>query len=303
MLSTFPEFKNLDLADKKAVEYFTHRHLPYSDFNFTNLWIWDVLKTRKIAEIEGNLAVLFTDYRTNKPSLSFFGNTDPNECARDLLHLSHAMDVEPKLSFIPEETAQAIDAADLIVSEDPNNHDYIFSIADIANPDCKALKSKCRLINHFKEQYPDVIFETGTLVDPTTHEEILEILHVWGLNKERKNKEYEIEYEEIALRRLLESAADHDLILSCLRHKDKMIAFSIDEVLPQEYVLSHFIKGDIAYRGVYEYLNQKVALELLNRGGKYWNWEQDLNIEGLKQLKLSYRPTHYLKKYTVALRQ
>lgn len=301
MIPNFPEFKNLTVGDKQAVEAFTHHHLPYSDFNFTNLFAWDVLETRKISNINGNLAVLFTDYRTNKPSLSFLGTRDAINTAQSLLYFSSALDVEPVLSFIPEETASTLIARDLKVEEDASNHDYIFSIPEIANPNCSLLSSKCRLIKHFERQYSDTEFIVQQLSNPARHHEIIDILHVWGENKKKQHKELEIEYEEIALKRLLTTAADHDLIFSHLRYEDKMIAFSIDEVLPNGFILSHFVKSNIDYKGVYEFLNQKVAIELLQRGGEYWNWEQDLNIEGLRKLKLSYHPVRFLKKYRVAL--
>ena len=33
---------------------------------------------------------------------------------------------------------------------------------------------------------------------------------------------------------------------------------------------------------------------------KFWNWQQDLGISGLRNLKLSYRPVYILKKYEVS---
>ena len=80
-----------------------------------------------------------------------------------------------------------------------------------------------------------------------------------------------------------------------------MIGFSIDELLPNQYAISHFFKADSSYRGVYDFLNEKVAENLSNRGIALWNWEQDLGIESLKISKTGYRPVDFLKKYTVSL--
>ncbi len=299
-LPIFPVFKNVTLQDKNCIESLVHRHAPYSDFNFTNLWAWDVLGSRKISLLNDNLVILFTDYRTSQLVLSFLGEHSPKETATVLLKEAANLKTESQLKFISEETATALRDSGLIVVEDPMNHDYIFSVKDIAFPVQKSLRTKRRLANQFTANNPQATFTTKELTDPSTYDQILTIMRCWEQNKQRANKSYEIKYEELALKRLLETAADHDLILSCIYDEGTMIAFSIDETLPNHYALSHFIKADIQYRGIYEYLNQAVAGILLTHGIEYWNWEQDLNIEGLKMLKTSYRPKHFLKKYTVS---
>ncbi|MEZ4195537.1 MAG: phosphatidylglycerol lysyltransferase domain-containing protein [Candidatus Paceibacterota bacterium] len=123
----------------------------------------------------------------------------------------------------------------------------------------------------------------------------MDILYCWKRNKEVTNKSCDITHEEIALKRLFQTAHNHNVILSCLYVDNKMIGFSIDEILDEGYAISHFIKGDINYRGVYEYMNVEVAQQLLISGAKFWNWEQDLNLEGLRQLKISYNPINHLK--------
>ena len=34
-------------------------------------------------------------------------------------------------------------------------------------------------------------------------------------------------------------------------------------------------------------------------GVEFWNWQQDLNIPGLRKLKMSYKPIGFLKKFFV----
>lgn len=297
----FPHFKEVSLFDRSLIKKITHEYPPYSDFNFTNLWTWDVLETRKLAELNGNLVIMFSDYRTATPILSFLGQNKAIETATTILSHTDKLNTESVLKFIPEETAKLLQEAKLQVAEDSNNHDYIFSVKDIANPLSKNLKTKRRLANKFVTSYPQVKVVAQELSDPLTQKNIFDVLYCWEQNKKIDNKAYEIIYEEIALRRLMGSAHNHDLILTCLYDGDIMIAFSIDEILHNSYALSHFIKADIRYKGIYEYLNQTVASLLLKSGVEYWNWEQDLNLEGLRKLKLSYRPINFLKKYAVSL--
>lgn len=295
----FPDFKILTIEDKELVESFTDKIPPYSDFNFTNLWAWNIDGGRKISILNNNLVILFTDYRTTEPTFSFLGENMIDETAETLLAYTKDYGVEPQLNFVPEALAINLESQKLNIREDITNHDYIFSVAEIANPQNNDLKTKCRLANCFLEKNPDAYFTIQKLQNDTLREQIFSVLHCWGENKKAKDKEYEIENEELAIKRLLETAGEHRLMLSGVYLDKQMIGFSIDELLPNNYALSHFIKADINYKGIYEFLNQQVAGYLEQQGVKYWNWEQDLNIEGLKQLKLSYRPSHYLKKYII----
>ena len=300
-ISKFPHFKEVTLSDRALLKKITHDYPPYSDFNFTNLWTWDVLESRRFAELNDNLVILFSDYRTATPILSFLGQNKAVETASIILEHTEALNTEPVLKFIPEETAVLLREANLRVSEDNTNHDYIFLVNDIANPLTKNLKTKRRLANKFISNYPQVNLVTQDLSDPMTQKKVFDVLYCWEQNKKIDNKAYEIIYEEIALRRIMSSAKNHDLILTCIYDADTMIAFSIDEILHNNYAISHFIKADIKYKGIYEYLNQTVATMLLTAGVKYWNWEQDLNLEGLRNLKMSYRPVSFLKKFAVSL--
>ncbi|MCA1638525.1 MAG: hypothetical protein LC768_09365, partial [Acidobacteria bacterium] len=62
MIPSFPHFRNLRADDKEAVESFTNQFPPYSDFNFTSLWCWNVSEKIQVSQLYGNLIVRFTDY-------------------------------------------------------------------------------------------------------------------------------------------------------------------------------------------------------------------------------------------------
>ena len=62
MITQFPDFKPLELFDKKYIETFTVQFPPYSDFNFTSIWAWNTNDKFQISNLNGNLVVLFYDY-------------------------------------------------------------------------------------------------------------------------------------------------------------------------------------------------------------------------------------------------
>ena len=78
------------------------------------------------------------------------------------------------------------------------------------------------------------------------------------------------------------------------------MAFTIDELLDDEYAIRHFMKADTSYKGIYSYIVSESAKILLESGKKYLNIEQDLGLANLRQAKKSYRPVQFLKKYTVS---
>ncbi len=83
MIPVFPNFKKLELSDKKEVEKFTSEFPPYSDFNFISMWIWDIADNMMISQLNKNLVVVFNDYLSGKPFISFLGKNKISETTLD----------------------------------------------------------------------------------------------------------------------------------------------------------------------------------------------------------------------------
>ncbi len=62
----------------------------------------------------------------------------------------------------------------------------------------------------------------------------------------------------------------------------------------------HFEKGDTEYAGIYQAINQ-MFLENSETECTFVNRMQDLDDDGLRRAKLSYRPVKFLKKFRVVL--
>ncbi|GFH62834.1 MAG: conserved hypothetical protein [Candidatus Desulfovibrio kirbyi] len=78
----------------------------------------------------------------------------------------------------------------------------------------------------------------------------------------------------------------------------KMVAFSIGERLDAQSLGVHYEKGLNGFRGVYQTINC-VFSKYAGAGFTYINRAQDLDEEGLRQAKLTYLPTDFLRKYSV----
>ena len=88
MIPKFPNFKKLELTDKKEVEKITFKFPPYSDFNFTNMWSWNLKNEMGLSILNDNLVVKFIDYVNGQPFLSFLGDNLVNETVRELIIFS-----------------------------------------------------------------------------------------------------------------------------------------------------------------------------------------------------------------------
>jgi hypothetical protein len=303
MIPIFPTFKKIDLDDRSLILKHTGSYLPYSDFNFTNLWSWNPSHThsRMISSLNNNLVILFTDYRTAEPVLSFLGRENTIDTALQLLEYAKEIELCDTLRYITEETAAGLPKNSFEVVEDHENFDYIFSVPELANQYGSKFKTKRHLAHRFMRENPEATYELKDLREKKNHDMILSVFKRWENKKLQDNKSYELKHEEIALKRILDTADAHNLILSGIFLKEEMLGFSIDELLPHNYALSHFLKADTTFKGIYECLNEKVARHLLSLNVESWNWEQDLNLEGLRKLKMSYRPKGFLKKYKVSI--
>ena len=299
MIPIFPEFKNIDIEDKRYIDSYTRNFKPYSDFNFTNLWSWDTKQKRRISLLHGNLVVVFTDYQTRAPLISYLGFRKPIKTAKALIAYAHKANISTTLHFITEKTAKRLKSKTLEVEADESNFDYIFSTSQLADSLGSKLKKKRQQAKRFIRENPDAIFKVQKLTDPKVHKHLIATLKRWEHSKKLQSKESNFEHERAAIKRLLTTSQIHNVLVSSIYCKDKMLAFSIDELLSHQYAISHFLKADITYKGIYEFLNKETAQYLKNQGVKLWNWEQDLNIEGLRKLKKSYQPVHFLKKYKV----
>ena len=299
MIPQFPHFKSISLEDKEHIEAYTSQYKPYSDFNFTNLWIWNTRGDRMVSELNGNLVVKLSDYVTGEPFLSFLGSNNSINTARRLLEYADRTGLPTTLRYISEEAAVSVRGRNLKKETDEENFDYIFLTAQLANPTGSNFKKKRQQSNKFVRENVGAAFRIQSLSDPSVQNDIRTLFKEWGEHKKSDTK-YNYELEGQALERLLDTIEYHSVVLSTVHINDTLLGFSIDEILPNRYAVSHFVKANVAYKGVYEFLNEKTAAYLLTEGVTHWNWEQDLNIEGLRQLKMSYRPIDFLKKYKVS---
>ncbi|MEQ1888567.1 MAG: phosphatidylglycerol lysyltransferase domain-containing protein [Alphaproteobacteria bacterium] len=299
MIPLFPKFKKMSVSDRSFVDDRTRLQPPYSTFNFTNLWSWDTREDRMLSILNDNLVVRFSDYSNAEPFFSFFGTNACENTAHQLLQHAEELKVSPKLRFVSEESTALLLDSKLCLAEDRDSFDYIFSTTELAEAQGAKFKARRNHARQFLREYPNAKFEIREFRDPSTQEQITSVIRLWETKKKKEGKIYDPCHEENAIRRLMHTAESHSLTFSCVTILNVMVGFSIDEILHDGYALAHFVKADVSFKGIYEFLNENVAKYLITNQIQLWNWQQDLNIPGLRKLKMSYKPVGFLKKFFV----
>ncbi len=299
MLPIFPTLKSLELSDKDDVNLIVKKYPPYSDFNFVSLWSWNIHNTAKIGLLNGNLVLFFQDYISNEKFLSFLGETKVNETAEILLSASSSLGAVTELRLMPEHSITNLDMQKFNLHEDPSNHDYVSSVKELSEMKGSRFLSKRNYVNRFSREHGETVtFRKLNLADQRIKNEIRILFKQWQKSKGKDNSETENEFK--AINRLLEGSHTFDLHAVGLYKDTALIAFAIHEYVQHDYAVFHFEKADAGYVGIFEFCKKHISSSLLTGGAVFMNLEQDLGLEGLRKAKESYRPIHYLKKYTVS---
>jgi hypothetical protein len=295
MIPSFPNFKKLEMTDRNDVERFTSEFPNYADFNFTNLWIWNIYDGMAISQLNDNLVVIFNDYLSGTLFLSFVGKNKIPETASELIKFSEQKYGASFLKLVPEEIANILDKSGFTITSDTDSHDYIYSISQIANMDKWPKSSLGKKIRQLLKKNLDCVVRLSSLQE-ITPEEHKEMFKRWARSKDDlfESREY------IAFERLLQMG-DKNMKVVSLYIEKVLVGFTVYEILPSGYALSHFAKADTSlYPYAYNILNWEEAKILKGQGIEYCNWEQDLGIQGLRDSKLKYDPCLLLKKYIIS---
>lgn len=301
MLPEFPWFKPIDLSDRVAVEKLIDGYPPFADFNFVELWCWNRGEKGGISQLDGNLVVRWQDCVTGELFLSFIGTNKVEKTAAKLFAYARERGIEPRLQAIPDIVVD--DGGDLgegfVIEEDQINSDYLLSVEEWAEMKGKKFKNKRNVMNGLiREHNPEL--RLLDLEDAKVRSEIMELCHRWAEQRGRQDEETAAEFE--AIESLLVLA--QELKLDRLRVfgayvGEKLIGFSVNEILPDGYALGHFAKSDYDYPGVFQFILHGACQHLREQGVQFLNVEADLGDPGLAEAKHLMNPQGRLKKYVI----
>ncbi len=294
MIAQFPHFSKLTIDCKDEIVKLTERFDPYSDFNFTSLFCWDTDGSTEVSILDGNLVIKMADYITNEPLYSLIGETNIDMSMALLIDMAGG-----SLKLVPEIVISLLDNRDAFcIEEDRDQFDYVYQLptqADLIGGHYKVKRNK---ISKFMRTYEDKLTLKKIHFDsPVMKQEISDIFTRWTEERGRDDEESRREAE--TLDKLFDYGKYFNLVGIQVFMDGVCIGFSINEIVQKGYAICHFQKSILTFEHVDVFLSNLAAKELKHFGCKYVNWEQDLGIPGLRELKSSYLQAFFLKKYTV----
>lgn len=295
VIPQFPELKSIDWQDREDIEHFTKGLPPYSDFNFTSMYVWDVHGTMKVSQLHGNLIVLFSDYMTGEQFFSFLGTNLVTETARVLFAYSTHAGYCTALRLIPETVAQLISTTDFEIVSDRDSFDYLYEVDDLYRlVELPNAYEPARKARQFIRNYPNYT-HTICQMDDLCFEQVRAVYKKWAA---KKGVCYEESIEYRAFKRHFYNALPTHFIT--LIYMDfSLIGFMCTEVISSEFAVSHFAKADISFKGIYDVLIWHTGAMLHERKIGRLNFEQDLGIANLRHSKETHTRHSFLKKYCV----
>jgi hypothetical protein len=298
MNPAFPKFRRLTIASKRAIERITRHYPPYSDYYFFSLWSFNTKNQVSFSFLYGNLIVKFQEYSGVGYFYSFLGHNRVDDTIVVLLREAKKKHLPQVLKLVPESNfarpPASIRNTPYLIEEDEDNFDYIFSVEKLTRLNGKKLHQKKKQIKKFMRSYAQTT-TFYSLRNVNVHAELLSVLRKWYTQACEASKN---DVEFAAIRRAMRGSRHFNLKAMCVYIDGQLRGFTIFEQVSEAYAVCSFQKADRSYDGIFEFLNQSVAVYLHARGVRYMNMEQDLGVAGLRQAKRKYDPT-YLKKYII----
>ncbi len=188
---------------------------------------------------------------------------------------------------------QELFGARMTVEPDRSNWDYLYLAKNLIELPGKAYHGKRNHIAKFRRLY-EYSYEDITEQNAW---ECLAMAEEWQSANENPA---DFEDEMRAMRLAFSAWGPLEFSGGLLRVDGKVIAFTAGEEISQQTYDLHFEKALISFDGAYAAINQEFASRRLS-GYSLLNREEDMDMEGLRKAKESYRPTAMFEKNTVML--
>jgi hypothetical protein len=297
MLPTFPQFKSLEQGDKILIEAFTHGYPPFSDFNFTSLWTWNIKEDGQISQLNNHLILRYSDYVTGQPFYSVCGHP-PYDCTVSrLLSYCNEYRFDPCLRLIPEHVALSVAPATFHSKEDPDNHDYVYCTAELSLFSGSKFATKRYMINSLLAKFDLSVCDID-LMSEEVQNKIHQLFDTWTVSKINQGKQGS-ENEHAAFDRLITLLPSSDIHSIGIFINHELVGLGVFEIVSQDYGIIHFSKTTFIHSGLPSFLMKMIASKLKTLGIRYMNHEQDLGLPNLRESKRRFRPAFFLKKYTI----
>jgi hypothetical protein len=300
MINKFPEFKKLELSDKVEVENITRQYLPYSDYHFTQMWIWDNHEPSMLSKLDGNIVIRHSDALTGESFYSFLGSNCLNSTIKTIFDFLNDANIPKILRWMPQEIAEKSDQCLYSITEDRGNNDYILDVAQLFNASGKAYRDYRHLLNRYEKSCSHFEVRPLDLTDSHAHNQVNALFLEISKNIRPDKVVGDLSFEHKALNKLLNFANSSESLFSIGIYDDvKLIAFIVIDIINDHYAICPFLITNKNIPGLFQFVLKKAIDFLHSKSINYLNFEPDFGIESWRFYKMSYSPSCFLKKYTI----
>lgn len=288
LIPAYPEFAPLSLEMAQEISPHMVKLLDgISEFSFAGLYLFRHRYNYR-ASISGDLLILSGERDGSRFFITPCCSTGKEIVEKLFSDHDYWKLISP--AFL-EKNSQWMRDAGYEIQEDRDNFDYLYLRDDLAHLSGKKFHKKKNHVNAFLSSYPSWTIKD---LNGETRKDALEVLEAWVLHEEEpQNTDYEAAREVLSL-------MDHFPMTGQVLYVDGTpIAWTLAETLGDGLISAvHFEKARTEYRGSYQFINYAYARSLPD-SIKYINREQDLGDEGMRQAKMTYRPSGFVMKYRV----
>ena len=297
------DFKCLSLDDKDLIEnYVDKENLESYEYLFSSLYMWRKLNNVKYAIINDSLVIEKNEegkgtfyaqpLKYNKEKLTEIVDTliERNTNFTDREYLFGDVDG----SFI-EDLKKYTDFK-IEAIEDVNDFEYVYNTSDLIELRGKKYHSKKNHFNSFEKSYE---YEIKEINNEKVIIDCLMLLHKWH-EEVAVTVDKEMLMEIDAIKDLFSELHFFDLKSIAIYVDGELAGFSVGEIVNDKMAVIHVERGEIAYKGVYAFLNRKFLMESF-ADTEFVNRQEDTGNAGLRKAKQSYHPAKMVKKYLVRI--
>ena len=298
-IPVFPDFRPIELQDRDAFNAIIKNYQPeVSEWTFTNLFIWRGYYGFQWSIYKDWLMVICPDAKDGIYAMEPFGPSSRREPATVLLEWlwKEKKAADPRIERADKLLASELGSDGFTVEEAREHFDYVYLREDLVQLSGNKYRSKRNHINQLFRAY------NFAYADLDVHhiDDCVELQERWCQQK-RCEEDMNLLSEWGAVREILEHYSALDLKGGVITVGDKVMAFTIGELLNDDTAVVHIEKADPDIPGLFQVVNQQFC-EKAWENVRYINREQDLGIPGLREAKLSYYPDHFVEKFRIRLK-
>lgn len=295
----FPHFKPVEIEDGDTIQTMLREYGPEtSELTFTNLFIWRSHYKFHWSVYRDWLVIISQEGEYGTYAMEPVGPSPREEVSRLVLQWmkDEKKEASPRIERADEKIVGELDGAKDINAEPTRDHfDYVYLRDDLVSLAGNRFRSKRNHINQLLRTYS---FQYSDLA-PDHIQDCIELQEKW-CKLRRCEDDLNLLGEWDAVKEILSSYDRLNVQGGVVTIENKVMAFTIGQMLNDNTAVVHIEKADPEIPGLYPVVNQQFC-ENNWKNVRYINREQDLGMPGLREAKLSYYPDHMVKKFRITL--